>query len=95
MGLLYLCDRTEVVPEAQKVRDPVQFWAVWAVIVVAALFTIRKSKDAAPLSREQTDEWKGWMQIMFLMWLVCKRLDASGKVCRRGSRECLAVQRFS
>ncbi|CAE7363288.1 RWA1 [Symbiodinium sp. KB8] len=68
LGLLYLCDRTEVLPEAGKVRDPRQFWAVWAAIVVAALFTVRKGKDSAPLSREQTDEWKGWMQIMFLMY---------------------------
>eukprot|EP00439_Symbiodinium_sp_Y106_P061597 s887_g9.t1 len=68
LALLYLCDRTEVLPEAEKVRDPGQFWAVWAAIVVASFFTVRKGKDSAPLSREQTDEWKGWMQIMFLMY---------------------------
>ncbi|CAJ1390495.1 unnamed protein product [Effrenium voratum] len=68
LGLLYVCDRTSLLPDGPKMRDPRQFWTLWALIVVAACFTARKGDDKAPLSRDQTDEWKGWMQIMFLMY---------------------------
>ena len=69
LAFLYLCDRTAVLPEGPKTRDPKYFWGLWAVIVIVACFTIRKTEESNPLSREQTDEWKGWMQIMFLMLL--------------------------
>ena len=68
LAFLYLCDRTSVVPDGPKVRDPKLFWGLWVLIVFIACFTIRRTEDSNPLSREQTDEWKGWMQIMFLMW---------------------------
>lgn len=68
LALLYLCDRTSFFPKAKKVYDPMQFWGLWAVICVAALCTVRKIDDSKLLSREQTDEWKGWMQLMFLMY---------------------------
>eukprot|EP00435_Cladocopium_sp_Y103_P020417 s890_g5.t1 len=68
LAFLYLCDRTAVLPEGPKIRDPKFFWGLWAVIVIVACFTIRKTEESNPLSREQTDEWKGWMQIMFLMY---------------------------
>ena len=89
---LYLCDRTEVLPEAEKVRDPGQFWAVWAAIVVASFFTVRKGKDSAPLSREQTDEWKGWMQIMFLMCQACMRCQPGFAQLGCSCKKCLLVR---
>eukprot|EP00930_Biecheleria_cincta_P044594 TRINITY_DN3068_c0_g2_i1.p1 TRINITY_DN3068_c0_g2~~TRINITY_DN3068_c0_g2_i1.p1 ORF type:complete len:582 (-),score=68.55 TRINITY_DN3068_c0_g2_i1:117-1862(-) len=68
LALLYLCDRTNYFPKAKKVYDPGQFWMLWALICFVALCTVRKLGDSKLLSREQTDEWKGWMQIMFLMY---------------------------
>lgn len=68
LGFLYLCDRTEVLVEVPKLRDPRYFWGLWVLILGVALLTMRKTEDSKPLSREQTDEWKGWMQIMFLMY---------------------------
>ena len=72
LAVIYLCDRTT--PAARrsgpKYQEPKAFWGVWAVICgLALLFTIRPTSRASkPLSREQTEEWKGWMQIMFLLY---------------------------
>lgn len=68
LAFLYLCDRTDAVPKSKKVYDPPRFWAICGAIFFAAVFTVQKLKDAKPLQREQTDEWKGWMQIMFLLY---------------------------
>eukprot|EP00930_Biecheleria_cincta_P044591 TRINITY_DN3068_c0_g1_i1.p1 TRINITY_DN3068_c0_g1~~TRINITY_DN3068_c0_g1_i1.p1 ORF type:complete len:518 (-),score=80.27 TRINITY_DN3068_c0_g1_i1:190-1743(-) len=68
LAVLYLCDRTDFFPKAKKVYDPMQFWALWGCICIVALCTVRKLDNSKLLSREQTDEWKGWMQLMFLMY---------------------------
>ena len=44
------------------------FWSLWAAICVAALCTVRTLESGKPLQREQSDEWKGWMQLMFLLY---------------------------
>jgi len=68
VAYMYICDRTDVFASGRKVYDRRQFWGTWAVICMAALLTMTKLETSKPLQREQTDEWKGWMQIMFLMY---------------------------
>jgi hypothetical protein len=68
LALIYLCDRTPIFQKGKKVYDKKQFWGCWALICVVALLTMRKLESTKPLQREQTDEWKGWMQLMFLMY---------------------------
>lgn len=67
LALVYLCDRTTALPAAAKVRDARHFWALWWLLVALAGLSVRRLEEAQPLAREQTDEWKGWMQVMFLM----------------------------
>eukprot|EP00438_Fugacium_kawagutii_P034689 Skav231160 [mRNA] locus=scaffold3252:187233:188813:- [translate_table: standard] len=68
LAVLYICDRTNLLPEGPKVRNRSYFWGLWAFIVPVTCLTMKKREESSPLSREQTDEWKGWMQIMFLMY---------------------------
>lgn len=68
LAFVYLCDRTELFSKSKKVYSRTQFWGVWALVCLAAFCTVRQIKSEKALQREQTDEWKGWMQIMFLMY---------------------------
>mmetsp|Transcript_113304 Transcript_113304/g.360172 ORF Transcript_113304/g.360172 Transcript_113304/m.360172 type:complete len:579 (-) Transcript_113304:85-1821(-) len=68
VAFLYLCDRTAYFPDGKKVYSPAAFWGCWGLICLAALATTRRLESTQVMQREQTDEWKGWMQIMFLMY---------------------------
>lgn len=49
-------------------HDMDMFWCVALMLLVASALNVRKSKGGDVLNREQTEEWKGWMQFMFLMY---------------------------
>ena len=77
MAFLYLCDRTTLVAKGPKYVSPWAFWGVNGAILLLALFTLRGGGTSPsepvhahvkPLQRDQTEEWKGWMQIMFVLY---------------------------
>eukprot|EP00672_Neobodo_designis_P015591 CAMPEP_0174828128 /NCGR_PEP_ID=MMETSP1114-20130205/1152_1 /TAXON_ID=312471 /ORGANISM="Neobodo designis, Strain CCAP 1951/1" /LENGTH=656 /DNA_ID=CAMNT_0016061837 /DNA_START=95 /DNA_END=2065 /DNA_ORIENTATION=+ len=112
LATFFVCDRTTIVPRSKKHYDKDQFWFIWIMLMIAALFTLRRAKpppkaaeepkkveapakqadaaavavpETAPLAaqsnssddgnfhvkwlqRDQTEEWKGWMQVMFLWY---------------------------
>jgi len=77
LGYIYFCDRTTQVAKGPKYQNPTAFWCVNLAILGAALLTLRSvagGKGEAldgyvkPLQRDQTEEWKGWMQIMFVLY---------------------------
>ncbi|KAJ2551136.1 hypothetical protein EV175_003803 [Coemansia sp. RSA 1933] len=69
--LMYVCDRTPVFDKLQK-----QFiaWVFWALVGASAAWgagTWGSDKGAGGfLGRAQTDEWKGWMQLLILAYHV-------------------------
>ncbi|KAJ8601697.1 hypothetical protein CTAYLR_003190 [Chrysophaeum taylorii] len=65
--LVYACDRTDLFEKAPKIQDRTAFWSAWALACAVGLATVAPTKPRI-LARDQTEEWKGWMQLMFLLY---------------------------
>eukprot|EP00903_Cladosiphon_okamuranus_P018236 g16775.t1 len=64
----YMCENHPLFAHSKKVHDMDMFWCVALMLLVSSALNVRKSKGGDVLNREQTEEWKGWMQFMFLMY---------------------------
>jgi len=73
----YLCDRTNLFAEAKKSYNRDLFlFLYFLLIIVSAVTSFKIHHDKSPISgksilylnRHQTEEWKGWMQVLFLMY---------------------------
>lgn len=68
LGLCYFCEHHFPFPHAEKSENFMMYWASFAVLIIGSLFTLRKSNSSEFLCRDQTEEWKGWMQFLFLAY---------------------------
>uniref|UniRef100_A0A0D3ERI1 Cas1p 10 TM acyl transferase domain-containing protein n=1 Tax=Oryza barthii TaxID=65489 RepID=A0A0D3ERI1_9ORYZ len=73
----YICDRTNIFPESKKSYNRDLFLFLYILLIIAsALTSLKKHHDKSAfsgksilyLNRHQTEEWKGWMQVLFLMY---------------------------
>jgi N-acetylneuraminate 9-O-acetyltransferase len=70
----FTADRTIIFEKVTKLVDEQLFVAFAVLAFIAAMFTLRPTGvqsegwAADILPREQTDEWKGWMQIVILLY---------------------------
>ena len=80
----YYADRTPLFNKIQKQYMDKEFMSLCAVIIILGVVSIRRSetaphngsatqpamgkRDEFALSRQQTDEWKGWMQFIILIY---------------------------
>ena len=80
----YYADRTPLFNKTQKQYMDKEFMSLCAVVMVLGVVSIRRSvighynssssqqamgkTDQYALSRQQTDEWKGWMQFIILIY---------------------------
>ena len=70
IGLLYISDRTHVVLKEQKQYSPLQFGVLIIIIFATGIYTWKKKdKEQQFLNRDQTDEWKGWMQCLYHLFV--------------------------
>jgi hypothetical protein len=66
-----------LLPSRTATTTPMRQMDLWCVSMAASVLiglswveTV-KEKDAFPLHRRQTNEWKGWMQVAFVMYHYC------------------------
>ena len=78
----YFADRTQLFEKTAKNFELRQFMCMCLVITILGILTMKTSKPVKPkpgnpyskpgnqpfLAREQTDEWKGWMQFFILIY---------------------------
>ncbi|KAL9249671.1 REDUCED WALL ACETYLATION 3-like protein [Drosera capensis] len=73
----YLCDRTKLFAESTKNYNRDLFlFLYFLLIIVSAMTSFKKHQEKSAftgksilyLNRHQTEEWKGWMQVLFLMY---------------------------
>ncbi|KAG0045991.1 hypothetical protein BGZ83_008807 [Gryganskiella cystojenkinii] len=66
---MYYSDRTILFAKVNKMYSTPTFVFLSFIAIVAGLATLKTDeKDQPFLSRDQTDEWKGWMQIVILIY---------------------------
>ena len=68
LGLTYICEFHPFFEHSGKEYSRDLFAFILIVFFAYALYTIKPTHDLALLGREQTEEWKGWMQFIFLLY---------------------------
>lgn len=73
----YVCDRTNLLADSTKKYNRDLFLFLYFLLIIVSVMTsLRKHQDKSAfsgksilyLNRHQTEEWKGWMQVLFLMY---------------------------
>jgi len=62
----YLCDRTNFFMKENKYYSDWSFWLPVGYVLVLGLFFNEDSRSPKVLHRDQTLEWRGWMQLLVL-----------------------------
>ena len=75
LSFCFVADRTHVFEKVHKQFSLLEFGILVAIFLALGLASIRGIKLSSTklnhdlfLSREQTDEWKGWMQVLILIY---------------------------
>ncbi|ESN92156.1 hypothetical protein HELRODRAFT_89851, partial [Helobdella robusta] len=64
----FICDRTTFFMKENKYYTHVNFFLPFTYLMILGLFFTESTKQVQVLNRCQTDEWKGWMQIVILIY---------------------------
>ncbi|KAM8966254.1 N-acetylneuraminate (7)9-O-acetyltransferase [Pelodytes ibericus] len=70
MAYFYFCDRANLFMKENKFYTHSSFFIPIIYILVLGLFYNENTKETKLLNREQTDEWKGWMQLVILIYHI-------------------------
>lgn len=65
----FMCDRTDLFWQAEKWYNRDMFWFLFLCLTLVALgSSLQPVRTPLLLNRPQTEEWKGWMQVLFLLY---------------------------
>ncbi|XP_075067894.1 N-acetylneuraminate (7)9-O-acetyltransferase [Mixophyes fleayi] len=68
MAYFYFCDRANLYMKENKFYTHSSFFIPIIYILVLGVFYNEDTRETKLLNREQTDEWKGWMQLVILIY---------------------------
>jgi hypothetical protein len=68
MAMTYICEYMWMFEHSTKSYSRDLFVFVLLIFFAYAYYTIKPITDLTLLGREQTEEWKGWMQFIFLLY---------------------------
>ncbi|XP_068091126.1 N-acetylneuraminate 9-O-acetyltransferase [Hyperolius riggenbachi] len=70
MAYFYFCDRANLYMKENKFYTHSSFFIPLIYILVLGVFYNENTKETKLLNRDQTDEWKGWMQLVILIYHI-------------------------
>ena len=70
MAYAFLCDRTNFFMKENKYYTAPNFFLPIAYVFALGLFFTEDSKLTRVMHRDQTNEWKGWMQLVILTYYM-------------------------
>nr|XP_006011687.1 PREDICTED: CAS1 domain-containing protein 1 [Latimeria chalumnae] len=70
MAYFYLCDRANLFMKEHKFYTNSTFFVPLIFILMLGVFCNENAKESKLLNRDQTDEWKGWMQLVILLYHI-------------------------
>ncbi|KAK3593520.1 hypothetical protein CHS0354_037045 [Potamilus streckersoni] len=68
MAYSYICDRSNFFMKENKYYTHVNFLLPFAYVMILGFFFTESTDQTTLLHRDQTDEWKGWMQLVILIY---------------------------
>lgn len=75
MVFFYFCDYYKGLPPGERTYNRDLFLFILLVILLGGLYTTQVSDKDVHLNRCQTEEWKGWMQVMFVLYHYFKAAE--------------------
>ncbi|XP_064556342.1 N-acetylneuraminate 9-O-acetyltransferase [Drosophila montana] len=70
MAYFYLCDRTNFFMKENKYYSEFSFWIPVAYVFALGLFFTEESRFTKVLNRQQTDELRGWILLVVLIYYM-------------------------
>ncbi|CAH1788983.1 unnamed protein product [Owenia fusiformis] len=77
MAYIFICDRTNFFMKENKYYTHVNFFLPFSYFMILGFFFTDDTDQTSILHRDQTDEWKGWMQLVILIYHIT---GASGQI---------------
>ncbi|RXG68567.1 CAS1 domain-containing protein 1 [Armadillidium vulgare] len=68
IGYFFLCDRTNLFMKENKYFSQLNFWLPIGYVFALGLFFTEDTSYTRLLHRDMTNEWKGWMQLVILIY---------------------------
>lgn len=75
MYFFYMCDYIHVFPKANRTYSRDLFIVLSLLLLVVGAGLTCMENNAKLLNRDQTEEWKGWMQVMFVWYHYFKAAE--------------------